>query len=200
MANAPIKLNDGHTIPWLGFGTGTALFKKDVTESITNAIAAGFTHLDGAQMYDNEESLGAGIAASGKPRAELFVTTKFGPLSAGHSVRDVLVGALGKLKMDYVDLFLIHSPVDHPRDGLKGIWKEMEGLKTEGLARSIGVSNFRVKDLETIIAGATVFPAVNQIELHPHLYAETKSLLDFHAKHGIVTVSYSGLSPLFRTE
>ncbi|KAI0321653.1 Aldo/keto reductase [Amylostereum chailletii] len=200
MANTPIKLNDGNVIPWLGFGTGTALYGKDASDTVVNAISAGFTHLDGAQLYLNEESLGAGIVASGKPRSELFVTTKLGTVESGQSVRETLVESLRKLKLNYVNLFLIHSPTLYPKDKLKGIWKELEGLKNEGLAKSIGVSNFRIKELEVILEDATIVPAVNQIEIHPHLLAETQPLLDFHAKHNIVTESYGGLSPLFRSE
>ncbi|THH03573.1 hypothetical protein EW146_g10397, partial [Bondarzewia mesenterica] len=143
MANTPIKLNDGNTIPWLGFGTGTALYRKDATDMVAAAIKAGFTHLDGAQVYDNEDSLGAGIIASEKPRSELFVTTKLYKLDAGTTVRESLQGSLKTLKLDYVDLFLIHIPSMFKEPGqLKSIWKQFEEVKKEGLAKSIGVSNF----------------------------------------------------------
>lgn len=170
MAPLTIPLNDGKQIPWLGFGTGTALYKQDAESAVRVAIANGIVHLDGAQMYQNEESLGNAIASSGKPRSELYVTTKLAELPAGKTVRDTLLESLKKLKLDYVDLFLIHVPTQH-EGKLKSVWKEFEGLQKEGLAKSIGVSNFRVKDLEEIIDGAAVIPAVNQVSrsiLGPH--------------------------------
>ncbi|THH17240.1 hypothetical protein EW146_g3539 [Bondarzewia mesenterica] len=201
MANTPIKLNDGNTIPWLGFGTGTALYRKDATDMVAAAIKAGFTHLDGAQVYDNEDSLGAGIIASRKPRSELFVTTKLYKLDAGTTVRESLQGSLKTLKLDYVDLFLIHIPSMFKEPGqLKSIWKQFEEVKKEGLAKSIGVSNFEVKDLEEILDGATIVPAVNQLEYHPYVFKASIPLLEFHKKHGIVTESYGGQSPVFRSK
>lgn len=158
-----IKLNDGTQVPWLAFGTGTALFGKDAAEFVRIAIENGITHLDGAQMYGNEETLGAGIKASGKPRSELFITTKLKTLEAGQTVKDTLQLSLKKLGVDYVDLFLIHDPTKHD---LKAAWKGMEQVKEEGLAKSIGVSNFRVQDLEVILDGATVIPSANQVRLH----------------------------------
>lgn len=117
-------------------GTGTALYAKDVVDYIKTAIASGFTHLDGAQFYVNEESLGAGIAASGKPRSELFVTTKLYTLSQGESVKESLQGSLKKLGLGYVDLFLIHSPLHH-KGRLQELWKEMEGVKKDGLVECV---------------------------------------------------------------
>ena len=131
---------------------------------VTAAINAGFTHLDGAQAYGNEESLGAGIAAAGKPREQLFVTTKLNTPAEGMSVRDKLVESLTKLRLDYVDLFLIHTPVHFPKPWrLKEVWKQMEALKKEGLTRSIGVSNFRVAQLREVLDDAEFPPSVNQV-------------------------------------
>ena len=162
MAPLTIPLNDGKQIPWLGFGTGTALFGKDAANSVRVAIENGIIHLDGAQLYRNEDSLGEGIAAAGKPRSELFVTTKLGKLAEGQTVRDTLVESLKQLRLDYVDLFLIHMPIHH-EGKLKSVWKQFEELQKEGLAKSIGVSNFRIKDFEEILEVATVVPAVNQV-------------------------------------
>lgn len=201
MANTPIKLNDGTTIPWLGFGTGTALYGKDTENMIVAAIKAGFTHLDAAQVYANEDSLGAGIVASGVPRSQLYITTKFNELAPGQTLKSLLQDQLKKLKVDYVDLYLIHTPVVFKKEGeLKKLWTEAEELKKEGLTRSIGVSNFRIKDIEAITAGGGTVPAINQIEYHPHLFKESQALLEFHAKHGIVTESYGGQSPIFRSK
>ena len=162
MPTIRIPLNDGTQIPWLGFGTGTALFRQDAEAAVKTAIACGFVHLDGAQMYGNEDSLGAGIAASGKPRSELFVTTKLDKLPKGATVRSTLADSLKKLRLDYVDLFLIHMPTHHP-GRLAQVWKEFEALQRESLTRSIGVSNFSVRDLEELLEGANVVPAVNQV-------------------------------------
>lgn len=161
MSTLTFTLNDGNQIPWLAFGTGTAWYHQDAQKAVTMAIQTGVVHLDGAQMYRNEESLGAAILASGKPRSSLYVTTKLDKVPEGKTVRDTLVESLKKLKVDYVDLFLIHVPTAHPN--LKSVWKEMEAAQKEGLTKSIGVSNFRISDLETVMDGATVVPAVNQV-------------------------------------
>jgi diketogulonate reductase-like aldo/keto reductase len=163
MANTPIKLNGGTTIPLLAFGTGTSHFGTDVQDTVTKAINAGFTHFDGAQLYKNEEYLGAGIAAAGKPREQLFITTKLGKPAEGKTVRDTLVESLKKLRLDYVNLFLIHIPSHFP-GGLKEVWKEMEAVKKEGLTRSIGVSNFRSAQLREILDGSEIPPAINQVD------------------------------------
>jgi diketogulonate reductase-like aldo/keto reductase len=167
MANTPIKLNDGTTIPLLAFGTGTAHYAKDAERLVASAINAGFTHLDGAQWYRNEESLGAGIAAAGKDREQLFVTTKLAKPAEGKTVRDTLVESLAQLRLEYVDLFLVHTPLqfnDEP-GRLKAVWKEMEALKKEGLTRSIGVSNFRAAQLREILDGAEIPPSINQVAI-----------------------------------
>lgn len=166
-----IKLNDGNSIPTLAIGTGTALYNKDATNAIAVAIQSGFTHLDTAQMYNNEASVGDGIIKSKHDRSQLYVTTKLGKLPAGTSVEESLKESLGKLKLEYVDLFLIHNPVDHP--DLKSLWKEFEGVKEKGLTKSIGVSNFQPKHLNEILEVATVPPAVNQVRLQSPLRIHT---------------------------
>ena len=171
------KLNDGASIPWLAIGSGTAHFGKDATAAVAQALRAGITHLDAAQIYRNEASVGEAIAQSGVPRASLFLTTKLGPLPAGKTVRDTLVESLAKLQVEYVDLFLIHAPFQHPGRVVE-VWKDMEECKKEGLAKSIGVSNAMVKDLEKILESGSIVPAVNQVcipLLSSHLYPHTKS-------------------------
>ena len=108
-----------------------------------------------------EDSVGAGIAASGVPRSSLYITTKLDRLPAGTTVRDALVESLKKLRVDHVDQFFVHMPVDHP--DLKQTWKDMEAVHAEGLAKAIGVSNFQPKHLDVILDGAKVTPAVNQV-------------------------------------
>jgi len=170
MAPPKFILNDGTHIPWLAFGTGTALYGRDATDFVKAAIDAGINHLDGAQMYKNEETLGEGIKLSGKPRSELFITTKLLPtLPPGQTVESSLRDSLSKLGLDYVDLFLVHSPhpVNQTPGKLRAVWAEVEGVKKLGLAKSIGVSNFRVEDLNDILQTATIVPAVNQASLSP---------------------------------
>jgi diketogulonate reductase-like aldo/keto reductase len=155
-------LNNGKSIPWLAFGTGTALYDRNCTEQVRLAIANGVKHLDGAQVYKNEDALGAGIAAAGKPRSELFVTTKAWRLREGQTVESTLRDSLKKLSMDYVDLYLIHTPESF-EGRLKQVWKDMEEVQKKGLAKSIGVSNFTAEHLKEVIEVATVVPAVNQV-------------------------------------
>lgn len=157
-------LNDGSQIPTLGFGTGTALYGKDAADLVRIAIENNVTHLDGAQAYRNEDTLGAGIKASGKPRSELFVVTKLGTLQPGQSVKESLKGSLAKLGLDHVDLFLIHTPEQGRKEkNLGRLWAGLEEVKEAGLAKSIGVSNFKVEDLEVILKTAKIVPAVNQV-------------------------------------
>jgi diketogulonate reductase-like aldo/keto reductase len=157
-------LNDGSHIPWLGFGTGTALYKQDVTDLVRVAIENKIIHLDGAQMYQNEDTMGAGIRASGKPRSDLFVVTKIWDLQPGQTVKESLKISLTKLGLDYVDLFLIHIPTQARKEGnLSQVWEGMEEVKRDGLAKSIGVSNFTVEDLNVILETAKVVPSVNQV-------------------------------------
>ncbi|KAL4253170.1 Aldo-keto reductase family 3C2/3 [Abortiporus biennis] len=195
-ARLTLPLNDGTTIPWLAFGTGTALYNKEVSAEVLTAIKAGIHHLDGAQVYGNEASIGDAIEQSGLPRSSFYVTTKLNTVPAGGTVKNTLVESLKKLKLDYVDLFLIHTPKTHTN--LKDVWKQLEDLKKEGLTKSIGVSNFRVQELKEILDGATVVPAVNQIEYHPYVFKASEPLIEFQKQHNIVTTSFGGLTPVAR--
>lgn len=192
-----LTLNDGTKAPWIAFGTGTALYSKDAQQSVIIAIQNGFTHLDGAQQYQNEDSLGAGIAASGKPRSELYITTKLGNLQPGDTPKSALEESLRKLGINYVDLYLIHHAL--PNVGrLKDLWIGMEEAKNAGLTKSIGVSNFTADHLDEILEVATISPAVNQLEVHPYVWKALQPTLSLHEKYNIVTSSYGGLSPLVR--
>lgn len=132
------------------------------------ALSAGFTHIDTAEVYNTEESVGIAVqkylSGPSKPvRDSLFIVTKFyNALEPGQTVKDRLAESLRKLQLDYVDLYLIHTPVSH-LGKLKDIWKQMEAVQKEGLARNIGVSNFRVKDYEEFIADANTTPVCNQV-------------------------------------
>jgi len=153
-------------------------------------------------MYGNEDSVGVGIerylsSPSAPSRDSIFVTTKLNELASGKSVRDALNESLRKLRLKYVDLYLIHSPIPY-KGNLKKIWKQFEGVHKEGLAKNIGVSNFRLQDFEEFINDAEVVPACNQIEFNPYLLKATGPLLEYHEKHNILTSSFGGLIPLYQ--
>jgi diketogulonate reductase-like aldo/keto reductase len=152
-------LNDGRRMPWLGIGSGSAHHGRDASATIAGALRAGVVHLDTAQMYGNEDSVGAALADAGF-RDKIWLTTKLDKLPPGESVLDALRASLARLRVDSVDLFLIHSPLAH--DDIPATWRALEDAQRAGLARSIGVSNFRVHELETLLAHANVIPAVNQ--------------------------------------
>lgn len=192
-----LKLNDGASIPMLGYGVGTAWGKKDeskidqaIVDAVKMAIGLGYYHLDGAQSYKNETELGRGIKESGVDRSKLFVTTKIAePTGQPGNIEGTLKESLKKLQLDYVDLYLIHSPFwAKSEQDLQSTWAEMEALQQSGLAKTIGVSNYRPQDLEAVLKTAKVKPAVNQIEFHPYL--QRIELLEFHKKHGIATTAY----------
>ncbi|KAH9936088.1 Aldo/keto reductase [Fomitopsis serialis] len=188
-----VQLNDGNKMPVIAFGTGSKWKGQDVTDYVSEAIEAGFSHLDTAQFYRNEDSVGAAIRQTGLSRSELFVTTKWSGLT---SIRDAVESSLAQLDLKQVDLYLIHNPAfikDLEKD-----WKEFERIREDGLSRSIGVSNFDITLLRNLLQTAHIKPAVNQILLHPYNYAENKELLQYCAEQGIVVEAYSSLTPITR--
>ncbi|UKA67176.1 aldo/keto reductase [Arthrobacter sp. FW306-05-C] len=191
MTLAPlIELNDGNRIPQLGLGTWP-LDDEQVAAAVVQAVEAGYRHIDTAVKYGNERGVGNGIRASGVDRSELFITTKLDGEFQGHD-RAVagLEGSLKRLGLDYVDLLLIHWPLPG-RDQYVSTWQTFERLQAEGKVRSIGVSNFKPAHLERLMAETDVVPAVNQIQLSPAITRTAER--EFHARHGIVTESYSPL-------
>ncbi|KAJ7706733.1 NADP-dependent oxidoreductase domain-containing protein [Mycena rosella] len=185
-----VTLNDGKKIPAIAFGTGSIYKHTDVTRLVNQALETGFDHIDTAAFYETEEYVGNVIRESGLARSDLYITTKFGL----GEVRDEIQKSLKNLGLKYVDLYLIHQPLFVP--DIDAVWKEFEALKKDGLAKSIGVSNFTLPQLQSLVKSALVWPAVNQIELHPYNYAARKSLLEWSAQHGIVTEAYSSLSSI----
>lgn len=161
-----LTLNDGHTIPQLGFG----VFRVDPKETLRivgDALEVGYRHIDTAAIYGNEEGVGDALANSGIDRPELFVTTKLWNDRQGtQSAYDAFDESLEKLGLEYVDLYLIHWPAP-ANDKYVEAWKALEQIRASGRARSIGVSNFLVPHLERLLAETDIVPAVNQIELHP---------------------------------
>ena len=175
-----IILNDGNPIPQLGFG----VFKVDPEETdriVGDALEVGYRHIDTASAYGNEVGVGKAIANSGIDRDELFITTKLWNSDQGtQSALDAIDLSLEKLGLDYVDLYLIHWPRPD-LDLYAETWRAMERIRSEGKARSIGVSNFHENHLERIIAESDTIPAVDQIELHPAL--AQRDLREFGARH-----------------
>lgn len=183
-------LNDGRTIPALGFGTYPLRDDEAVT-AVASAIEAGYRLIDTAVNYDNEEAVGRGLRASGVPREELFVTSK---LPGRHHAYDDAIASteesLARLGLDYLDLHLIHWP--NPSVGKYGeAWRALVELRERGLVRSIGVSNFTRTHLERVIDETGVTPAVNQVELHPYF-----PQVEMRAAHEELGIRTEGWSPL----
>ena len=183
-----IALNDGTSIPQLGLGTWP-LDDAEVSDVIQTAAGLGYRHIDTAAKYGNERGVGAGIAATGIPREELFVTTKLdGQFQGDDRAIAGLEGSLERLDLDHVDLLLIHWPL--PKRGeFVSTWRTFIELRDRGLTRSIGVSNFLPNHLSTLIAETGVVPAVNQIQLNPFVIRTEERAAN--AANGIVTESWS---------
>lgn len=185
-----IKLRDGNSMPQLGFGMWQV--PDDVaTASVLEAFKAGYRSIDSAQIYENESGLGRAIKESGLPRNEMFITTKIWNAEQGFdTTMKSFEVSMKKLGLDTLDLLLIHWPSPH-RNLYVETWKALIELQKSRRVTSIGVSNFRIEDLEKIINETSVVPAINQIELHPRF--QQKELREFHKKHNIQTESWSPL-------
>lgn len=157
-------LNDGNRIPMLGYGV-FEIPDDECTDCVLRAIECGYRHIDTAQIYGNEAGVGRAIERCGIPREELFVTSKVWVKQYGYDkTLKSIDESLKKLKTDYIDLMLLHRPFfDY-----KGAWKALEKAREHGRIKSIGVSNFNVKQTNDILTVASVVPAINQIELHPY--------------------------------
>ena len=186
-----IELHDGVAIPQLGFGVFQV--PPEDTEKVTaQALETGYRHIDTARAYRNERGVGAAIAASGPDRDDVFVTTKLWNDDQGaDNAERAFDASLERLGLDAVDLYLIHWPAPQ-RDLYVETWKVLEKLRADGRARSIGVSNFRLEDLQRFLDLGLTVPSVNQIELHPYL--TQPELREFHAAHEIATEAWSPLA------
>ena len=191
MAAIPdIALNDGQSIPQLGFGVWR-IGDDIVGDAVDAALRAGYRHIDTAQGYENEVGVGRAVVASGIPREELFITSKLRTKDQGYDATlKSFMGSLDRLGLDYLDLFLIHWPVPGA-DKYSDTWKAFVQLQKDGRIRSIGVSNFLNDHLKRIIDDTGVVPAVNQIEVHPEF--QQRDVRDFHQQHNIAIESYSPL-------
>jgi diketogulonate reductase-like aldo/keto reductase len=186
----PIILNNGVEMPQLGFGVWQVPDDEAET-AVATALEAGYRSIDTAAIYGNEEGTGKAIAASGLPREELFVTTKLWNDDQGYDATlRAFETSLAKLGLEYVDLYLIHWPLPS-QDRYVDTYKAFEKLHADGLIRAIGVSNFLPEHLDRLIAETSVVPAVNQIELHPHL--QQRAVREYHAGQGIATEAWSPL-------
>jgi diketogulonate reductase-like aldo/keto reductase len=178
-------LADGSQIPLLGLGVWQVPNGPECVDAVRWALELGYRHIDTAQAYGNEESVGEGLRESGVPREEVFVTTKFYPVRKDPAAE--AERSLRRLGLDYVDLYIVHWPEGGPT----WAWPGMERARALGYARSIGVSNFSVAELQQLLATATVPPVVNQVQFSP--YAYRKVLLDACEQNGIVLEAYSPL-------
>nr|WP_202469403.1 aldo/keto reductase [Streptomyces sp. SID2888] len=177
-------------MPQLGFGVWQVP-DAEAERAVATALEAGYRSIDTAAIYGNEEGVGRAVSASGIARQDLFITTKLWNSDQGYdSTMRAFDASLEKLGLEYVDLYLIHWPVPSRGDFVE-TYQAFEKIYADGRAKAIGVSNFLPEHLETLIAQTSVIPAVNQIELHPHL--QQLAAREFHAEQGITTEAWSPL-------
>lgn len=188
-----LELNTGKSIPRIGFGTWQISPDSAAKQAVAAALAAGYRLIDTAKLYGNETGVGEAIRESGIPREEIFVTTKLWNDDQGYeSTLEAFEASLRRLGLDYVDLYLIHWPATPER---QDSWKALTELHKSGRARNVGVSNYTIRHLQELLANTTdAVPAVNQIEFHPFVYEEQRSIVEFCRQHGIVVEAYSPLA------
>ena len=189
--NSCKELNNGQKMPVLGLGVFRSKDGEETYNAVRWALEAGYRHIDTAAVYGNEASVGRAIHDSGIPREELWITTKLWNTEIRNRNEEAAFAeSLKKLGTDYVDLYLVHWPVRED-DGYLRVWEKMEQFYKEGRARSIGVSNYHVHHIESLLKIANVVPAVDQVECHPEL--TQVELADYCASKGIAFEPWSPL-------
>jgi diketogulonate reductase-like aldo/keto reductase len=178
-------LNDGNEIPLLGLGVWQVPNGPECVNAVRWALELGYRHIDTAQAYGNEESVGQGLRESGVPREEVFITTKFYPARRDPAAE--AEGSLRRLGVDHVDLYIIHWP----QGGPTWAWPGMERARELGYTRSIGVSNFDARELEQVSSAGSVVPAVDQVQFSPFEYR--RGLLEACERAGVALEAYSPL-------
>ncbi len=185
-----ILLNTNREMPLLGLGVYKATAENEAESAIEAAVSQGYRLIDTASVYKNEENVGRGIVRCGIPRKDLFITTKvWNTAQRLGDIQGAFERSLDRLKLDYVDLYLIHWPV--PGCYLN-TWKDLERIQESGRALSIGVSNFEIRHLEELKKVSGIVPAVNQIECHPLNYP--RELIEYCQKQGIQVQAYAPLA------
>jgi 2,5-diketo-D-gluconate reductase A len=194
MTSVPqIALNDGASIPQLGFGV-FQIDPSDTARAVAEALEIGYRHIDTAEGYHNERGVGEGVRASGLDRRDVFVTSKLtNSAHLSEDARRAFDRTLSELRFDDVDLFLIHWPMPALEGApFESTWKVLEEFQREGRARSIGVSNFEIEHLRRLAAVSDVVPSVNQVELHPAF--QNEALRAYGEAHGIATEAWSPIA------
>ena len=194
MSTVPaIALNNGTTIPQLGFGV-FQVPPEETAATVKTALEIGYRHIDTAEMYGNEKGVGEGVRAAGLARGDVYITSKLNNgFHKPDDARRAFDDTLAALDFDYVDLFLIHWPLPTLYDGdFVSTWNVLEEFARDGRARSIGVSNFQPAHLDKLAEGSSTVPAVNQIEVHPYLTNDDVRAYD--QQHGIVTEAWSPIA------
>lgn len=191
MQNFLISLNDSMKMPTVGFGTWK-VEDKEAADIVKVALESGYRLIDTAMIYNNEKGVGEGIKNSGLRREEIFLTTKVWNSDQGYDqTLRAFEKSLKNLNTDYIDLYLIHWPIPDLKKYV-GTWKALVKLRSTGMVRSIGVSNFNEDLILELIENTGITPAVNQVELHP--FFQQRALREFHFKHKIATEAYTPLA------
>jgi len=185
--SSKLKMNNGREIPLLGLGTYLSESGSTVENAIEYALEAGYRHIDTAKFYFNEESVGKAVRNSSLAREEIFVTTKLWNTDHGYDqALKAFEGSLKRLDIEYIDLFLIHWPVERLRNET---WKALEKVYKEGQCKAIGVSNYTINHLKELLAECEIKPTVNQVEFHPFLFQ--KELMEYCKNNDIILEGYS---------
>lgn len=188
-----LRLNTGDYIPAIGFGTWQILLNNRAENAVTSALELGYRLLDTAFVYGNEKGVGAAVNKSSVPRADIFLTTKLWNRNQGYdNALDAFDRSLNSLRVDYIDLYLIHWP--QSKELTRESWRAMEVIYQSGKSKAIGVSNYDVSQLKDLMDAAVTPPAVNQIEFHPFVYSQQKPIVDYCQENNIVVEAYSPLA------